>query len=85
VKEDYYLFFFHLSSNSPPAVLEVSCMDYELIAIILGAVLPLYPALFGIYQKIGKYDVLCNEFGAHIEEQNRIKEAPHGSRNHPDH
>ncbi len=37
-------------------------MDIELLAIVLGAVLPLYPALFVIYQKIGRYDVVCEEF-----------------------
>ena len=33
-------------------------MEYELVAIVLAAVLPVYPALFVIYQKIGKYDVV---------------------------
>ena len=31
----------------------------EFLVIILGAVLPLYPALWSIHQKIGKYDVIC--------------------------
>ena len=30
-------------------------MEYELIAIMLAAVLPVYPALFVIYQKIGNF------------------------------
>ena len=53
-------------------------MDIELLAILLGAVLPLYPALFSIHQKIGKYDVICTEFVALQEEHNRYKETHNG-------
>ena len=53
-------------------------MDYELLGLILGAVLPLYPALFGIYQRIGRYDTLCEEFRVHLREQNRQTETIHG-------
>ncbi|MFA5002927.1 MAG: hypothetical protein WC502_08165 [Methanolinea sp.] len=47
-------------------------MEYELVAIVLAAVLPVYPALFVIYQKIGKYDVVCEEFRRLREEHDRI-------------
>jgi len=47
-------------------------MEYELVAIVLAAVLPVYPALFVIYQKIGKYDVVCEEFRKLREEHDRI-------------
>jgi hypothetical protein len=47
-------------------------MEYELIAIMLAAVLPVYPALFVIYQKIGKYDVICEEFRELREEHDRV-------------
>ncbi len=33
-------------------------MDLELAAIILGTILPRYPTLFAIYEKIGRYDVM---------------------------
>ena len=49
-------------------------MDIELLAIFLGALLPLYPALFVIYQMIGKYDVVCEEFGMLRDEHERTKE-----------
>ena len=53
-------------------------MDYALIAVILGAVLPVYPALFSIHQKIGKYDEVCREFSTLRHEHNRIMEMRHG-------
>jgi len=53
-------------------------MDYALIAVILGAVLPLYPALFSIYQKMGKYDEVCREFCTLRAEHYRIMEMHHG-------
>jgi len=37
-------------------------MDTEVLGIVLGVVLPLYPMLFAIYQKIGKYDEVVEEF-----------------------
>jgi len=54
-------------------------MDVEVLAVVLGAVLPLYPALFVIYQKIGKYDVVCEEFGMLRDEHERTKEKYHGN------
>jgi len=61
-------------------------MEYELIAVVLSAVLPLYPALFVIYQKIGKYDVICEEFGKLQEEHDRIQKGKevHGTGNNSD-
>ncbi len=47
-------------------------MDTELTILILAAVLPLYPALFVIYKKIGEYDIVCAEFWALLEEHDRI-------------
>jgi len=38
-------------------------MTLEFTAVVLGAILPVYPALFIIYQKIGKYDAMCEELG----------------------
>ena len=37
-------------------------MEAEILGILLGAVLPLYPLLFAIYQKIGRYDEIVEEF-----------------------
>ena len=37
-------------------------MEIEILGILLGAVLPLYPLLFAIYQKIGRYDEIVEEF-----------------------
>jgi len=54
-------------------------METELIGIILGAVLPLYPLLIAIYQKIGKYDEVVEEFKKLRDEHNRLKEECHGS------
>jgi hypothetical protein len=49
-------------------------MDIELLAIFLGSVIPLYPALVVICQKIGKYDVVCEEFGMLRDDHERTKE-----------
>ena len=54
-------------------------MDVELIVVVLGIVLPLYPSLFVIYERIGKYEVICAEFESHREEHQKSKEAYHGS------
>ena len=54
-------------------------MDVEFLAIFLGAVLPLYPALFAVYQRIGRYDVVCEEFHCLREEHERLKEKYHGN------
>jgi hypothetical protein len=52
-----------------PLLFEVVRMDVELLVIVLAVVLPLYPSLFVIYEKIGKYEVFCAEFEAHRQEQ----------------
>jgi hypothetical protein len=53
-------------------------MDTEYLAVVLGTVLPLYPVLFSVHQKIGKYDVVCAEFAALRDEHARMKEQHHG-------
>jgi hypothetical protein len=53
-------------------------METELLAIILGAVLPIYPMLFAIYQKIGKYDEVVEEFRKLRAEHEHHKEDYHG-------
>jgi hypothetical protein len=53
-------------------------MDSEQIAVILGAVIPLYPVLFSIHQKIGKYDLVCLEFAALQDEHAKFREKFHG-------
>ena len=37
-------------------------MESEILGILLGAVLPIYPVLFTIHQKIGRYDEIVEEF-----------------------
>lgn len=61
-------------------------MDADIIVIVLGAVLPIYPALFVIYHKIGKYDVMCEEVAKLREEHDRIMQGDrHGSATRADH
>jgi hypothetical protein len=54
-------------------------MEAEIIGIVLGVVLPLYPMLFAIYQKIGKYDEIVEEFKKLRAEHEAHKEAYHGN------
>jgi hypothetical protein len=54
-------------------------MEAEITGIILGVVLPLYPMLFAIYQKIGKYDEIVDEFKKLRAEHEAHKEAYHGN------
>jgi hypothetical protein len=54
-------------------------METELLGILLGVVLPLYPMLFAIYQKIGKYDEVVEEFKKIREEHETYKERYHGA------
>ena len=54
-------------------------METELVGIILGAVLPIYPLLFVIYQKIGKYDEIVEEFKELRKEHQKFREGYHGS------
>ncbi|MDO9550255.1 MAG: hypothetical protein Q7J03_04720 [Methanoregula sp.] len=53
-------------------------METEILAIVLGAVLPIYPLLFAIYQKIGKYDEIVEEFRILRSEHEHHKEDYHG-------
>jgi hypothetical protein len=61
-------------------------MEYELVAVMLSAVLPIYPALFVIYHKLGKYDVICEEFGKLRDEHDRSMKVDdvHGSGSYSD-
>jgi hypothetical protein len=54
-------------------------MDTEITGIVLGAVLPIYPLLFAIYQKIGTYDEIVREFRILQNEHERCKEDYHDS------
>jgi hypothetical protein len=54
-------------------------MDTETLGIMLGVVLPLYPLLFAIYQKIGKYDEIVEEFKKLRSDHERHKENYHGN------
>jgi len=53
-------------------------METELVGILLGVVLPLYPMLFAIYQKIGTYDEIVEEFKKLRAEHDALKENWHG-------
>jgi hypothetical protein len=53
-------------------------METELLAIVLGAVLPIYPMLLAIYQKIGRYDEVVEEFKKLRTEHEHHKEDYHG-------
>jgi hypothetical protein len=52
-------------------------METEILGIILGAVLPIYPLLFVIYQKIGRYDEIVEEFKRLRDEHELTKEVYH--------
>jgi hypothetical protein len=49
-------------------------MELEILGITLGVVLPLYPLLFAIYQRMGRYDEVVEEFKRLRDEHERIKE-----------
>ena len=53
-------------------------METETLGLVLGTVLPLYPVLFAIYQKIGRYDEVVEEFKRLRDEHRNIMEAYHG-------
>jgi len=42
-------------------------MDSIDIAVFIALISPVYIALFGIYQKIGRYDEICLQFIRHLE------------------
>jgi hypothetical protein len=52
-------------------------METEILGITLGTVLPLYPLLFIIHQKIGRYDEIVEEFKKLQDEHARFKEVHH--------
>ena len=54
-------------------------MEMEMCAIVLATVLPIYPMLFAIYQKIGKYDEIVEEFRKLRDEHAAFKEKYHAS------
>ena len=54
-------------------------METEILGIVLATVLPLYPMLFAIYQKIGKYDEIVEEFKKLRAEHERYQENYHGT------
>ena len=60
-------------------------MDLETTALILGVVIPLYPSLFTIYERIGKYEMVYVEFVALREEHDKMKEKYHGTGDHQHH
>jgi len=54
-------------------------MDLDTLGVFLGVVLPLYPMLFAIHQKIGKYDEIVEEFKKLRTEHESHKERYHGN------
>lgn len=52
-------------------------METEILGLLLGVVLPLYPILFMIHQRIGRYDEIVEEFKRLRDEHERMKEAYH--------
>jgi hypothetical protein len=54
-------------------------METEMAGIVLGAVLPLYPMLFVIYQRIGRYDEVVEEFRRLRAEHEQCRREYHGS------
>ena len=53
-------------------------METELLGITLAAVLPLYPLLIAIYQRMGRYDEVVEEFRRLRDEHEHAKEVYHG-------
>ena len=53
-------------------------MDTETLGILLGTVLPLYPLLFAIYRKTGRYDEIVREFRRLRIEHDHMKVMMHG-------
>jgi len=52
-------------------------METEILGLLLGVVLPLYPILFMIHQRIGRYDEIVEEFKKLRDEHERMKEVYH--------
>jgi len=53
-------------------------METELIGVLLGAVLPIYPILYAIHQRIGRYDEVVEEFKRLRQEHEQWRGAYHG-------
>jgi hypothetical protein len=53
-------------------------METEILGIILGVVLPIYPILYVIHQRIGRYDEIVEEFKRLREEHEHMKEVYYG-------
>ncbi len=66
-------------SAVPDFFKEVFTMETEILGIILAAVLPIYPVLFMIHQRIGRYDEVVEEFKRLRDEHEYMKEVYHGS------
>ena len=58
--------------------MEVTTMESEIIGLVLGTVLPLYPVLFMIHQRIGRYDEVVEEFRRLQDEHEKCREAHYG-------
>jgi hypothetical protein len=54
-------------------------METEMVALMLGIVLPIYPVLFAIHQKIGRYDEIVEEFKKLRAEHDALRENYHGN------
>jgi len=54
-------------------------METEILGLILGALLPLYPLLIAIYQRMGRYDEIVEEFKRLRDEHEHLKEVYHGT------
>jgi hypothetical protein len=54
-------------------------METEILSIILGAVLPIYPILYVIHQRIGRYDEIVEEFKRLRKEHEHMKDLYHGN------
>ena len=53
-------------------------METEFLALILGAVLPVYPLLIAIYQRMGRYDEVVDEFRRLRDEHEKVMEGIYG-------
>lgn len=53
-------------------------METEILTIMLGAVLPIYPILYAIHQRIGRYDEIVEEFKRLRQEHEQWRDVYHG-------
>jgi hypothetical protein len=66
------------SGSSRHFIVRRTVMELSLSGIVLGSVLPLYPMLFAIYQKIGRYDEIVEEFKKLKSEHENYRMTFHG-------